>query len=183
MVTIDLGRAVSPVGLAEAKAWARIERGDEDDTLALLLSAASEAAEAELGLALSRRKFRIVADRSPPDGVLSLKLTPLVSVDAVLAYARDGTEIAFDPALEAAILDDGSGVRLSGAVRAAGVNGIDVTVTAGLAAEAIPAEVKHAILVAAATWFEARIAAGDAVTGILPSPARRLLRARRRMRL
>ncbi|RFC64220.1 hypothetical protein DYI37_07720 [Fulvimarina endophytica] len=183
MVAIDLGRTVSPVGLAEAKAWARIERGDEDEVLALLLGAASEAAESELGLAFGPRAFRLVMDEAPPDGWIAAPKRPVVSVDGVLAYDRRGEETSFDPRIHAAIAPDRASIRLSRAVFAAGANGIDVTVTAGLASEEVPAEVKQAILIAASAWFEMRLAVADGGVHTMPAEARRLLRPSRRVRL
>ena len=53
MTTIDLGRgARSRLRVAEAKAWARIERDDEDGLIAALIRAAREAIEAMAGLVL-----------------------------------------------------------------------------------------------------------------------------------
>ena len=67
MTIIDLGaldgaELVEPVSLSEAKAWARIERDDEDALIAGLIRAARQAVEAMTGLVLAQRGFRLALD-------------------------------------------------------------------------------------------------------------------------
>ncbi|MER0238662.1 phage head-tail connector protein [Fulvimarina sp. MAC8] len=183
MVVIDLGSGIAPVGVSELKRWARIARDDEDETLRLLIAAANAAIEAEVGIVLARRQFRLIVDERPKDGRVQPTKTPVVSVDAVFGYGADGTETVFDPEIETTISRDGLSVELSSDVWAASPNGVDVTVTAGLAAHDVPAPAKHAILVAAASWFETRTEAEEGAARFLPSNALRLVRSLKRVRL
>lgn len=183
MVVIDLGGGVAPVGVAELKAWARISRDDEDELLKLLIAAASAATEAAIGTVLARRQFRLIVEERPRGGRIGLPKTPVVSVDALSGFGFDGDEIVFDPADHATLSRDGLSLVLSDRVWFASPNGIDITITAGLAAKDAPAAARHAIMVAGANWFEARTGAEDSAALALPREALGLLRSLRRVRI
>ncbi|EAU40132.1 hypothetical protein FP2506_11267 [Fulvimarina pelagi HTCC2506] len=183
VLVVDLGSGTAPVSVSELKEWARIARDDEDQTIGLLVAAATSAVEAATGLALSRRQFRLVVEKRPRDGVIGAAKRPVVSVDAVVGTGFDGAEIDFDPAVDAEISADGSAIKLSSSVWAASPNGVQATVTAGLLPDEVPAGARHAILVAAASWLETRTAVDSGARPVLPNAELRLVRSLKTVRI
>ncbi|MEF2551763.1 head-tail connector protein [Aurantimonas sp. A2-1-M11] len=72
IIDLGLGDAGEPASVAEAeaeaKAWARIDRDDEDGLIGGLIRAARETIEALTGLVLVQRAFRLALDPVPADG-------------------------------------------------------------------------------------------------------------------
>ncbi|KQT88234.1 hypothetical protein ASG48_02010 [Aurantimonas sp. Leaf443] len=183
---IDLRNGASePVTLDEAKAWCRIERDDEDALIAQLIASAREAAEAETGLVLVRRGFRLALDPVPPDGWVEVPRVPLVSIDAVTAYDGAGQPAAIP--LHEAIVERALGVeaiRLAPPVRSSAANGVEIDVTAGLAPGMVPATIIHAMRLVVAASYELRGVVDPALQpGLVPAAARALLARHRRVRL
>lgn len=92
---------VQPVSLNAAKAHCRVSH-DEDDALisAFIMAAVQhlDGADGWLGRALVTQKWEMVLDAFPRDYRIRLPLAPVLSVDAVLYRAPDGTETEFDDA-------------------------------------------------------------------------------------
>ncbi|MEN3792952.1 head-tail connector protein [Fulvimarina sp. MAC3] len=183
MVVIDLGGGVAPVDVEEVKSWARIARDDEDELLTLLIAAANAAIEAEVGLVLARRPFRLIVEDRPDGGRIRPPRPPIASVDAVSGFRFDGGETVFDPARHATLSQDGLSFVLSDQVWFESPNGVDITVTAGYAPEDVPATAKHAMLVAVSSWFETRTEVDGGAGQIPSSGALRLVRSLKRVRI
>ncbi|TFF20558.1 hypothetical protein E3C22_16765 [Jiella endophytica] len=185
MTTIDLGLAAEPLSLAEAKAWARIERDDEDALIAELIRAAREAIERETGLALSSRSFQLVLDPAPRDGWVEATRHPLVSIDGVTAYDAAGNPVVF--AADQAIAErprGGEGFRLSAAVIEQAANGIEIELSAGFGDADRPADLMLALKVIVAASYEARALVEPGMQPALrPALAERLIAPYRRVRL
>ncbi|MBO0661829.1 head-tail connector protein [Jiella sp. MQZ9-1] len=186
MTTIDLGTsAAEPLTLADAKAWARIERDDEDDLIASLITAARQTIERETGLALLRRSFKLLIDPVPTDGPVAATRRPLVSIDAVDAYDATGAPVGFD--VGTAIIPDLPGIDafyLTPIVIAAAVNGVEIDFTAGFGPNGCPADLLLAMKAMVAAGYEARalVPSGEAA-GLRPAIAARLLAPYRQARL
>lgn len=185
MTTIDLGVTAEPLALAEAKAWARIERDDEDGLISGLISAGREAIERETGLALIARSFRLALDPAPADGWVEMTRRPLVEVEGVTAYDAAGNPTAFTASEAVAERPIGAdGVRLSGAVLDAAANGVEIEFTAGFAAGACPAGLVLALKAICAASYEARALVEPGMQPALrPAIAEQLIAPYRRVRI
>lgn len=83
--------ATEPIGLAEAKAFLRLEHDAEDALLAELIAAARLQVEAATRRVLVAQRWRLDV-RPPRDGAaIRLKPRPVREVEAVRLRARDGS--------------------------------------------------------------------------------------------
>ncbi|WAP67960.1 phage head-tail connector protein [Jiella pelagia] len=185
MTTIDLGLSAEPLALAEAKAWARIERDDEDGLIAGLISAGREAIERETGLALVARSFRLALDPVPPGGWVEATRRPLGEIESVTAYDVSGNPVVFTAAEAIAERPRGTEcIRLSGAVIDAAANGVEIEFTAGFAEGECPADLILALKSIVAASYEARALVEPGMQPALrPALAERLLAPYRRVRV
>ncbi len=156
MITVLVPPAGEPVSPAELRAHLRVTHALEDDLLAVLLLAARERLEAELGARLLVTGLRETFDTAPAP----LSVGPVIGVDAVAVPDGAGGWTAVDA----------SRWRLAGerpgrvSVRVAGPVRIDYR--AGFAADAAstPPSLRQALLVLAADAYERR----DAPTDLAP---------------
>ena len=187
MTLIDLGTgsAVEPASLADIKSYCRIDRDDEDGLILRLARAARLAIEAETGLSLVRRAFRLCLDPAPRGGWLTLPRRPLDAVLAVTAYDAGGTPVVFgaETGIDAR-MPGGQAVRLAPAVLRAAANGVEVEFRAGWLPDAVPADIFLALLQTVALSYEARgMVEPDAQPAAFPGSASRLLAPFRHTRL
>ena len=186
MTLIDLGGiAAEPVTLAEAKAWCRIERDDEDGLIARLVTAARETVERETRLVLVRRGFRLSLDPVPADGWIEIIRHPLQEVTSVVAY--DGAGVPTEFGADASVIERALGIeaiRVSQAVVRAAVNGAEIEFTAGFASGTVPQNLLLAMQRILATAYELRGAVSAGLQpAIVPEAARALIAPYRRVRL
>ena len=150
--------AAEPVALADAKTWLRLAHAEEDALITDLVRSAAARIEAETGLALISRRYREVLDAWPARRVsaygqaVRLARAPLISVEAVRTFARDGEAELWDPAEYR--VETGEPGRIVAVYpfsppepgRAAG--GIEIEFTAGFGAgpEDVPAALRDAVL-------------------------------------
>jgi uncharacterized phiE125 gp8 family phage protein len=157
--------AIEPVTLAEAKAHLRLppEAGDEDDLIGALVVAARIHVERVTRLMLIAQTWRLYLDDWPANGIVTLRLNPVIAVGAVTVYDRAGlpsvlpsTAYTVDAVSRPArlVLATPGGVARPG--RAA--NGVEIDVTAGFGASGIdvPQPLRLAIMMLATRWYEAR---------------------------
>lgn len=179
--------AAEPVSLAEAKAHLRVSHDDEDTFIAALIVAARRAAEQATGLKLMAQGWSLFADRWPETAALSLQVAPVSAVTDIITYGADDTPGAVDPAhyyLDAAsrparvVLRDGR-MPPQGGRKA---NAIEVRFRAGFGMTPgdVPQDLRQALLVAVAYWFDHR---GDGGGGGLPLAALELFQPHRLVRL
>jgi len=185
------GPALEPVSLAEAKAHLRLDGAAEDALVQSLIVTSRLHIEAALGLALVTQSWSYFLDRWPKSGRLVLPLRPVAAIASVRLWAEDGVVATLDPA---AFLLDGQGapprlVALSGApalTPGRPVNGIEVALVAGFGpvSSAVPATIRHALLLLVAHWYENRepVEIGSA-TNAIPAMVADLLAPYRRRRL
>ena len=181
------GPAVEPITLAEMKAYLRVDDDDDaqDSVIAGLIKAARLTVEGASRRVLIEQRWRVVLDRWPPDRVVPLPLSPLISVESIKVFdakgaaagiaaeAIDGDRFGDPPRIAVADAPEPGKAR----------NGILIEVLAGYgsAAEAVPAGLRLAIKILVAHWFENR---GDvAGAQILPLEAFALVAPFRRARL
>lgn len=163
--------AGEPVSLAEAKAWLKVEVGEDDDLIASLVTAAREYAETATQRALVSRTYRLSVDGFPCDGGgLILPRPPLVSVSEIAYTDADGGSQTLDTDSYAVDTQREPGwvIPAYGEVwptTRAQANAVQVTYVAGYgAASEVPAGIKTAIKLMVACWYENREMIGQ------PSP-------------
>ena len=168
-----------PVDLEAARAWLRLDTTDEDALLGRLLAAATRRVEFECALAMIDQRWRYLRDCWPREAVLKLPIHPVRAVESVKVLTDAGL-IDVDPALWRASLD-ARPARLRampGFPRpAAGIDVVQVELRAGFGAAPadVPADLRQAVLMLAAHWFEAREGAtADGWRG-MPAEVRELL--------
>jgi uncharacterized phiE125 gp8 family phage protein len=149
--------ATLPVTLAEAKAQCRLLEDDEDDLIDGLIAAATAMVEDYLGRSLVQQTWqltldgfadRIILPRGPVTSVSSLTCLDAAGAAQNVAGANWLFDNSGDPQ---AIVRQPSG---SWPVPGAFANPIVITYVAGYAA--VPASIKHAILMLVANWFTNR---------------------------
>lgn len=172
--------AQEPVSLAEAKAWLRVESGDDEDALiTALIAAARVRCEWHCGRAFITQTWTLWLD-GIGDGVIGLPLPPLAAVSQVTLYAIGGDAAVLDAA---AYRVDVPGGRLIFAASHPGLrasDGVSIAFTAGYGdADDVPEPIKSAILQTVAWLYEHR--GGDAAP--VPAGALALLAPYRVVRL
>jgi len=157
------GPALEPITLAEAKAYLRVDGADDDTLIGALIATSRLHIEAALGCALITQGWSLYRDDWPLRGPVRLPLSPLQSIDAVRLYALDGstTLLAQSSYQVDAIGTPPRMVRLPGSdwpKPGRPVNGIEIAFTAGYGAtpSAVPAPIRHALLLLVAHWYENR---------------------------
>jgi uncharacterized phiE125 gp8 family phage protein len=164
------GPAVEPITLGEAKAYLRVEHGDDDLVIAALIAAARIHVEAQTRRALITQTWRINRSCWPPEGRLSISPSPVQEILAARVYDSDGTAIAIDT--QAFVIDKASAPALvafapwSLPVPGRNLGGIELDVKAGYgdAGTDVPEPLRQAIRLLLAHWYENRgLTAGRAV--------------------
>jgi uncharacterized phiE125 gp8 family phage protein len=161
-LTLTLPPAVEPVSLAEAKAHLRLETAADDGYIVVLITTARLQIEAALGLALVNQTWSYSLDAWPAIGPLRLPLSPVAQLISVRSY--DALDALSDHPLSDFQLDGKArSPRLlhkvpqpATALRA--MNALEIVFVAGFgpAATAVPAAIRHALLLLLAHWYEHR---------------------------
>ena len=181
------GPAQEPVSLAEAKAFLRVDDGAEDALIATLIGAARLHVEGVTGRALLAQSWRVVLDDWPGNGQVKLPVTPFRSVTQIIAYDADGAghEVPL-----AQFLSEPDRLVLPRTVAGMPLlrerQGIEIDYVAGFGSEPeeVPADIRQALLVLVAYWFEHRDAVIVAGSGaVVPSGFDRLVASHKRVRL
>lgn len=136
--------------------------GSQDGVLELYLRSAMAAIEARLGLALLARPFSWSVTRWREDSSQGLPTGPVQSVDAITVQAADGGEISVDPE-EWSVLRDARRPRLVGRfgrtlprIPRGGHAEIRFTAGYGTEWESVPADLRQAVLLLGAHYYENR---------------------------
>lgn len=162
--TLIAGPGEEPVSLADAKAWCRIDGDDEDGVVTATIAAARAHLEAMTGRALVTQDWRLTVN-CPTSLLLSLPVAP---VRTVTAATGDGDAIGVTLQGDAVLLPATAYETVS----------IDYSAGYGAAAD-VPADLKQALLILVAYWFENR----DAVMATVPAGFERLIAGYRRVGL
>ncbi len=153
--------ASEPVLLADAKAHLRIDDPAEDTYVQALIVSARVRVEVETRRALITQSWTQTLDRWPDDAIVALQMAPVQAITAVTVRDADDVQQPVDP----------TAYRLDGeshpprvvfnapvAAPATPPAGIAIAFTAGYGDTAadVPADIRHAILLMIADWFEHR---------------------------
>jgi uncharacterized phiE125 gp8 family phage protein len=174
-----------PLSLDELKAHLRVLSDDEDAAVLQYGEAARRAVEARGGLALVAQGWRLVLDRLP-NGVLTLPRAPVFSIDAVTLIDKTGAASVIPP--EHYDYETGA----MGRIVARGlwpqsarlIGGVRIDFTAGWAdASEVPSELKLAVKMLAAHFFENREGAAAERVFAVPQAVDALIAPYRQARL
>jgi uncharacterized phiE125 gp8 family phage protein len=171
--------AVEPLSLAEAKAFLRVEHGDDDDVITALIAASRIHIEARTRQALVTQSWRIPLDQWPIDGRVAVRPAPLQTLTAARVYDDEGGTQTID--LQAFVVDSGASVlafapwTLPQPERLAAGIELDVTVGYGEAATDVPEPLRQAIRLLVGHWYENRGLAAVGTVTILPTTVAALI--------
>jgi len=181
-LTLITGPATEPVDRTDAKLHLRVSGSEEDTLIDGLIAAARLSVEAHASVALISQTWKWVLDAWPGD-VLDLPLGPVSSIVSVVV---DGTTLLAStyilvPGRHARLLSDTGGQWTSPTTKA---GGIEITFVAGFGSSEtdVPRDLRHAILMLVAHWFENREPTSFAGT-TLPTSVTALLAPYRQVRL
>jgi uncharacterized phiE125 gp8 family phage protein len=181
------GPAEEPVSLAQAKAFLRVDDEAEDGLITTLIGAARLHVEGVTGRALLAQSWRLVLDDWPDNGQVPLPVTPFRSVTEITAYDADGVGHAVPLAQ---FMSEPDRLLLPGMVVGMPMlrerQGIEIEYVAGFGTEPddVPADIRQALLVLVAYWFEHRDAVIIAGSGaVVPTGFDRLVAGHKRVRL
>jgi len=166
--------ALEPVSLVDAKAHLRIDTDDDDALLTAAIAAARVHVEANTRRVLIEQGWRVYLDTWPKQRIVSIAVTPLISVDSVTVFDPAGDPIAVDPGdYEVDTVSAPGRLFLASPVPVLvgrAVNGIEIDVTAGYGPTGIdvPAALRQAIMMLVAHWYEHRGAVGHDLAGHVP---------------
>jgi uncharacterized phiE125 gp8 family phage protein len=155
------GPAVEPVTLSEMRAHLRLDHEAEDDLVTGLVKAARLMVEAASRRILMEQRWRLLLDRWPRDGVVTLPLAPVIAVDRVALIGAQGQESDLPPgAYDPDLLADPPRLVVAAPAPAPGRDrrGIVIDLRAGFgpAPEDVPAPLRLALKILVARWFENR---------------------------
>ena len=174
------GPAVEPVGLAEMKAYLRLDAADEDALVETLVAAARVTVERTTRLGLIEQSWRVRLAAWPAGRRLALPVAPVIGVTAVRVRSAAETEAVVPPssywlegAADAPVLVVDRGV--AGPDAPPGGIEIDLRVGFGTSGASVPEPLRLAIRRLVAQWFEHRGDAADASPAGLSADVRVLL--------
>ena len=159
------------VSLARAKEHLRADDAADDALISDMIAAATRRIEQETGLALITSQWRLLADAMPRDCTFRIPLAPVTGIDEVAVRTESGWQAVPDTDWQADLAS-----RLAHLVATAqwprpdGAPGaIRITFTAGFGAtpDAVPEELRMAVLVLTAHYYEFR-EGGAAPKGLPP---------------
>ena len=181
--------AAEAITAAEAKAYLRVDGGNEDALIASLILTSRLHIEAALGMALMTQEWSLVLDRWPEGDELRLPLRPVQEVSEVRVFDEAGNASVVASA-DYLVDTAGTPPRLVAKRpwpkpgQAANGIEIDLTVGHGDAPADVPEPMRQALLLLVAHWYEHRdpIEIGGATVKV-PADVSRLLQPFRMVRL
>ena len=180
---------VEPVSVTEAKAHLRVSGSSEDTYIGALIKVATEHAESYLNRCLVQQTWSMILDEWPTFP-LAMPLPPLMSVETINYYDAAGSEYVLDPEVYYVVPGVGRGwvdlvsgkslptttLRRVGGVKITFLAGSEPVVTEEEGEEVtdyvanIPQDIRHAILMLVAHWYENREDVMTDVRNVLPTP-------------
>ncbi len=175
--------AAEPLSLIDAKAFLRVEHGDDDALIAALIAAARGHVEAFARCALVAQTWRLTLDRWPESGRIRPRIGPLQALAAARLRDDGGGETALE--VGSFVVDRATGEiaappwALPPPPRAAAGIELDLDVCFGAAAD-VPPMLAQALRMLVAHWYENRglIAIGQSVA-MMPASINAMIAAYR----
>ncbi len=156
------GPFMEPVSLTEAKLHIRLDSDNEDDLLKALITTARLHVERLTKRIFLQQTWRFYADTLPEDGLLEIPLGPLVSIDKVTFYNGEGMPKLIEPQdYVSDISSHPARIKFRPTVIKApkkALNGIEIDfqVGFGITTLDVPRDLRQAVLMLVAHWYENR---------------------------
>lgn len=183
----------TPVPVRELAAHLRMGSGfagdrDEDAALEMYLRAATAAIEARLGLALIARPMELRVAAWASESAQPVPVAPLVAVDSVALIDAGGARdelasgaLVFSMGQRPPVLSVAGGLALP-SIPADGFAEVRFTAGFGETANDVPPDLRQAVLLLAATYYERRDA-GESPSAAMPFAVLALLEPHRALRV
>jgi uncharacterized phiE125 gp8 family phage protein len=155
------------------KSFLKVDGNDDNDLLKILIEAARNKVEANLGRSLITQTWKLTLDEFPETNYIELSLPPLISVTTVTSYASDDSGTVYssdnyyvDVPGSRIYLNDGQ--VWPQATRPHNKAEIIYVTGYGAAATNVPGALRSAILMLVAHWYENReaVSLGDISTEV-----------------
>ena len=187
-LTLNSPPASEPLSLDDMKAHLRLTTSDDDNSVSQLLVAARHALEARAGLAFMTQAwtFRLDRNRVEHMGDVLLPISPIKSIDAVRVVMSDGQAVDVSDDQYSVQAGTIGRVKFNTAlpVNTQPLSSIEIDFTAGHdTINLIPAELRHAIRLLAAHFYENRESASEARVFSIPRAIDALIAPYRRISL
>jgi uncharacterized phiE125 gp8 family phage protein len=180
---------VEPVSLTEAKAHLRVDADDDNAYIMSLIAAARGWAEQYLDCTLVFTQWTMRMDGFPPNGMENIELPrpPMATTDGKatvsITYTTEGGSVVVFPANEFRVDRNATPGSLSPLydqawpVHRRDENSVSVTWWGGFGEDgrSVPAQIRHAILMLSAHWYERRMAADNMGGNDVPFGVKSLL--------
>ena len=157
------GPATEPVSLNEAKMVLRIDGTDDDILIASLITAARIYIETTIGKILITESWSFFKDHWPTKQVLHLPLSPLQSIDEIRFHHQDDTHTVLgEETYVTDLISNKARIKFLEPSPPAGsarqFNQLEVQFTAGFGNSEtdVPEDLRRALLMLTAHWFEQR---------------------------
>jgi uncharacterized phiE125 gp8 family phage protein len=155
--------AQEPVTLVEAKEFLRVDGVEEDGFITSLIVAARLHVESITSRAMIAQSWRVICDNFPSNKIVNLPVAPLLSLTQVRVYDFDGNEILlalaqFQPETKVSPARIFLPKTIAGLplMRERAAVEIDYVAGFGASSDDVPNDLKQAIFVLIAYWFEHR---------------------------
>lgn len=149
-----------PLSLAEAKGFLRIEHDDDDTVIETMIIAARTHIETLTRCAMIAQTWRFIRDSWPDEGRIALRRGPLLSIEDVRIFNSEGIASSLDS--ESFVIDRAANVVASPVwtlpVPGRVIAGIEIDAVLGFggAADAVPEDLRQAMRLLVAHWYEHR---------------------------
>jgi uncharacterized phiE125 gp8 family phage protein len=183
------GPMIEPLSLAEAKSWLRLDAATEDDLVSALITAARLVVEAATRRLLITQSWRLVLDRWPPGGLVSLPLAPFQSITAIRVYdSSNAAQVVAASLYQVDAAPNRARLVFTAIPPSPGrvLAGIEIDLQVGYGAQAgqVPEPLRQALRLLVTRWFENRgDVESDTADGRLPSAVAALIAPYRRVGL
>ncbi|MEP0519663.1 MAG: head-tail connector protein [Hyphomicrobiales bacterium] len=184
-VTLMAPPALEPVSLVQMKQHLRVEHASEDTLISAYITSARLHVEALLAKLLISQNWHLNFDRLPTGKIVYLPLAPLLSLNSVSFYTEQSGPNPIPP-VDYAIDLNSVRPRFSlhlerQNLRTFGAYELDVTVGYGPAAEDVPGDIRQALILLVAHWYENREAATPLAREHIPHGVRAILEPHRQV--
>jgi len=165
--------AIEPVLLADAKAYLRVDGDEEDDFISAAILAARVQVETLTRRMLIQQSWRVYLDTWPRTRVVTIPVAPLIAVESVIVYGRNGEPATVSPddyQVDAVSVPGRLMIHAIVPLAERTINGIEIDVTAGYGASSVdvPSPLRRAMMMLIAHWFEHRGVVGHDMAGDVP---------------
>lgn len=158
------GPELEPISVAEAKLYLRVDHDAENDVIAALITTARLHVERVTRRAIMQQTWRLYADDLSKNNMLEIGIGPVREVIQALCYDQDGDPFVIAP--EDYIVDVSSvPARIKFHFRSKPdrprlLNGYEIDFIAGFGSTTldIPADLRQAVIMLVAHWYENRSA-------------------------